>query len=199
MYYIDHMDLFDLQSQLVKQTKSTSVTSLIIISFNGTSEAEYVYRLRKDFVPLRLQQDYLPDGWLGIMIGTRLYFDVHSEEIIDLQIPRLVKELRDRGKINPIFDTVDQGKSSESPFINCTILQMVVVSSLCLTSKAPKADNKIYICKDAETVSFKLYPVAESKTREPSDTVYHGGTAFCKFNYFKICQNPVALRKAKFV
>lgn len=65
------------------------------------TEAEYVYRLRKDFIPLRLQHEYVPDGWLGILVGTRLYFDVYTENLLEAQIPRLVKELRDRGKIAP--------------------------------------------------------------------------------------------------
>ena len=79
-------------------------------------EAEYVYRLHKDFVPLRLQQDYVPDGWLGIMVGTRLYFDVYSEDIIDRQIPGLVKELGVRGKISHVYDSIEQGKGTRLYF-----------------------------------------------------------------------------------
>jgi hypothetical protein len=74
------------------------------------SEAEYVYRLRKDFVPLRLQREYIPDGWLGILVGTRLYFDIYSEDQLDVQVPRLVKELRDRGKISPTLDQPDHSR-----------------------------------------------------------------------------------------
>ena len=72
-------------------------------------EAEYVYRLRKDFVPLRLQCEYIPDGWLGILVGTRLYFDMYSEETFDVQLPKLVKELRERGRISPTGDLTDSG------------------------------------------------------------------------------------------
>ena len=79
--------------------------------YHVVSEAEYVYRLRKDFVPLRLQEDYVPDGWLGIMVGTRLYFDIYTEEKVDVQIPRLAKELRDRGKISP-YDIGERGKAT---------------------------------------------------------------------------------------
>ena len=44
------------------------------------------------------------------MVGTRLYFDVYSEDKIDRQIPALVKELRDRGRISPVFEPFDQGE-----------------------------------------------------------------------------------------
>ena len=82
---------------------------LLLIEYFA-SEAEYVYRLRKDFVPLRLQREYIPDGWLGILVGTRLYFDVYSEDQLDVQVPRLIKELRDRGKISPTLDQPDHSK-----------------------------------------------------------------------------------------
>ena len=39
------------------------------------TEAEYTYRLRKDVIPLLLQDAYCPDGWLGAFVGTRLHFD----------------------------------------------------------------------------------------------------------------------------
>ena len=100
MYGIKKLDIYQFIYMFLKK-------NFCIFFF---SEAEYVYRLRKDFVPLRLQRDYVPDGWLGIMVGTRLYFDVYTEETIDMQIPRLVKELRDRGKIFPC-DIVDQGEA----------------------------------------------------------------------------------------
>jgi len=59
---------------------------------------------------LRLQHDYVPDGWLGILVGTRLYFDVYTEQLLENQIPRLVKELRNRGKISPSEDISEHGK-----------------------------------------------------------------------------------------
>ncbi|KAJ8307021.1 hypothetical protein KUTeg_015105 [Tegillarca granosa] len=65
-------------------------------------EAEYVYKLRKSFIPLRLQTGYIPDGWLGIMIGTKLYFDFSKESYIEEQTPNLIKELGDRGRV-PVY------------------------------------------------------------------------------------------------
>lgn len=40
------------------------------------SEAEYCYKMGKPFIPVRLQQKYIADGWLGIILGTRLFYDL---------------------------------------------------------------------------------------------------------------------------
>ncbi|XP_041350494.1 uncharacterized protein LOC121369460 [Gigantopelta aegis] len=72
------------------------------------TESEYVFRLRKDIVPLRLQHKYQPDGWLGMLVGSRLYFDFSSEELVDKQMPKLIKELGTRGFIErPLEDAID--------------------------------------------------------------------------------------------
>ncbi|XP_074653238.1 uncharacterized protein LOC141907481 [Tubulanus polymorphus] len=62
------------------------------------SEAEYTYRLRKDVIPLRLQTNYDPDGWLGMIVGTRLYFDISDSDLFESAMRGLIKELGDRGK-----------------------------------------------------------------------------------------------------
>ncbi|KAK3105910.1 hypothetical protein FSP39_008398 [Pinctada imbricata] len=71
------------------------------------SEAEYTYKLRKSFIPLRLQSNYNPDGWLGMLIGTRLYFDFSNETEMDGMLAKLVKELGTRGKTTTRQDSVD--------------------------------------------------------------------------------------------
>ncbi|CAH1775998.1 unnamed protein product [Owenia fusiformis] len=81
------------------------------------TEAEYTYRLRKDIIPVRVQSQYTPDGWLGIMIGTRLYFDLSIEDSFDMNVGGLVKELGNRGRVghdltpNPYSSTLTFGSS----------------------------------------------------------------------------------------
>ena len=84
--------------------KISSVHTCEYISCDLFSEAEYAYKLRKCVVPLRLEPGYVPNGWLGIIVGTRLYFDFTSERNYDHLIQSLVKELGSRGRL---FDTVD--------------------------------------------------------------------------------------------
>ncbi|XP_070538016.1 uncharacterized protein [Ptychodera flava] len=61
------------------------------------TEAEYTYRLRKSFIPLKIQPNYNPEGWLGILLGTKLYFDFSSRSRLDQEMPKLIRELGDRG------------------------------------------------------------------------------------------------------
>ena len=49
-------------------------------------------------MPVLLQPSYVPDGWLGILVGARLYIDLSTEEKLDTNIPRLIKELGKRGR-----------------------------------------------------------------------------------------------------
>ncbi|XP_033637503.1 uncharacterized protein LOC117298380 [Asterias rubens] len=63
------------------------------------TEAEYTYKLQKPFIPLRLQEDYDPDGWLGIMIGTKLWVDFSISETLDESRKKLKQLLGDRGRI----------------------------------------------------------------------------------------------------
>jgi len=39
------------------------------------TEAEYAYSSKKTIVPLKVEPKYKPDGWLGALIGNKLYFD----------------------------------------------------------------------------------------------------------------------------
>ncbi|CAF4253356.1 unnamed protein product, partial [Rotaria sordida] len=68
------------------------ITEKYKTSPNCQSEAEYAYRLKKPFVPILLQSKYKPDGWLGIILGTRLYIDFTKNDF-DSNYNKLVKEI----------------------------------------------------------------------------------------------------------
>jgi hypothetical protein len=44
-------------------------------SANCQSEAEYAFNRKKHIVPIKMKKDYTPDGWLGFILGTRMYID----------------------------------------------------------------------------------------------------------------------------
>ncbi|XP_046330967.2 uncharacterized protein LOC124114439 isoform X2 [Haliotis rufescens] len=73
------------------------------------TESEYIFRLRKDIIPLRLQSKFVPDGWLGMLVGSRLYFDFSQGDMVDKQMIKLYRELGSRGKIRStsIHDLAD--------------------------------------------------------------------------------------------
>ncbi|CAF1511476.1 unnamed protein product, partial [Adineta steineri] len=49
-------------------------------SANCQSEAEYAHNRKKHIVPCKMKKDYNPDGWLGFILGTRLYIDFGTYE-----------------------------------------------------------------------------------------------------------------------
>ena len=65
---------------------------------NCRSEAEYAYQLRKDIIPLMMQKNYKADGWLGMLLGTKMWIDFQSKHTIDSGVAKLVRELAGRGK-----------------------------------------------------------------------------------------------------
>jgi hypothetical protein len=42
------------------------------------AEANYAHQQRLDMIPLMMQKDYSPKGWLGLILGTRMWYAVHS-------------------------------------------------------------------------------------------------------------------------
>ncbi|CAF0891184.1 unnamed protein product [Brachionus calyciflorus] len=42
-------------------------------SSNCRMEAEYVVQQKKNFIPLIMQKNYMPDGWLGLILGAKIY------------------------------------------------------------------------------------------------------------------------------
>eukprot|EP00026_Physarum_polycephalum_P003089 Phypoly_transcript_03098.p1 GENE.Phypoly_transcript_03098~~Phypoly_transcript_03098.p1 ORF type:complete len:657 (+),score=97.00 Phypoly_transcript_03098:524-2494(+) len=71
---------------------------------NCRLEGEYTINRKVPFVPLMMQQGYRADGWLGLALGAKLWYDFTSEDNWDTKITGLFKEIGERGK--------KEGKSS---------------------------------------------------------------------------------------
>ena len=59
---------------------------------NCRAEAEYAFNLKKPIVPLIMQASYRPDGWLGIILGSKIFIDFNKYEFAEC-VRRLKKEL----------------------------------------------------------------------------------------------------------
>ena len=101
------MDLEQMRgSTLEAMAKAVENSSVVLVcvserykeSPNCRSEAEYAYQLRKDIIPLMMQRKYRGDGWLGMLVGTKLWFDFNSQQSIEPSVTKLIKELEGRGK-----------------------------------------------------------------------------------------------------
>ena len=107
------MDLEEMGgSTLETMAKAVENSSVILIclserykeSPNCRSEAEYTYKLGKDIIPLMMQHNYKPDGWLGMLVGTKFWIDFHSKHVVKPGVTKLIKELGGRGKDVDVTD-----------------------------------------------------------------------------------------------
>jgi hypothetical protein len=44
-------------------------------------EANYAHQQELDMIPLMMQKDYSPKGWLGLILGTRLWYAMWGMQI----------------------------------------------------------------------------------------------------------------------
>eukprot|EP00300_Choanocystis_sp_HF-7_P039547 c5868_g1_i2.p1 GENE.c5868_g1_i2~~c5868_g1_i2.p1 ORF type:complete len:642 (-),score=157.04 c5868_g1_i2:78-1973(-) len=63
------------------------------------SEAEYAYQKRVPVIPLLLQPNYVADGWLGLIMGSKLYIDFANPSDFNQRLKMLIKELGTRGRV----------------------------------------------------------------------------------------------------
>ena len=72
-------------------------------------EAQYAYKCRKPIIPVRCQEYYDADGWLGFIIGSMLYYDISTPDSFRQNLPGLLKEVArhmdDNDQNNVMADT----------------------------------------------------------------------------------------------
>jgi hypothetical protein len=109
MGYEVWMDIQEMRgSTLSAMAKAVENTDVILMGVSSEykrsvacrSEAEYAYVQKKPIVPLMLQQDYKPDGWLGILMGARLWIDFSDADKISESFEKLLSELEPYGAEN---------------------------------------------------------------------------------------------------
>ena len=117
-------------STLETMAKAVENSSVVLIcvserykeSPNCRSEAEYTYKLGKDIIPLMMQRNYKPDGWLGMLLGTKFWIDFHSKHVVKPGVTKLIKELGGRGK------DVDVTERPSEPVVQAVRADIVATS-----------------------------------------------------------------------
>ena len=56
-------------------------------------EAEYAFQQGKTIIPLKMEKGYRADGWLGLLIGTKLFFEFSGKYPFDEKVKDLLREL----------------------------------------------------------------------------------------------------------
>jgi hypothetical protein len=86
------------------------------------AEGEYAYTRQRHIIPLKMQSKYNPDGWLGLLVGAKMYIDFTKHDF-DLAYVKLLKEIESYQSSNRktcISDFSDQkeiGRHLAAPFL----------------------------------------------------------------------------------
>ena len=72
-------------------------------SGNCRLEANYAHQQAVDMIPLMLERNYAPRGWLGMILGTRIWFaffdaETDDELSFEARVDGLAREIGERGK-----------------------------------------------------------------------------------------------------
>ena len=77
------------------------------------TEASYAYKTAKPIVPVLLEDGYKPDGWLGLFVGMQLYYELFSSELMEKNMPALIRDIGKRGASEQPAEMSDVGDSTE--------------------------------------------------------------------------------------
>ena len=66
-------------------------------------EAQYAYQQQKEMIPLMLEEGYHANGWLGMLLGVRMWYAfcgsvLGSEALFEGKVDELCRELGEKGK-----------------------------------------------------------------------------------------------------
>ena len=88
-------------------------------SANCRLEAQYAYQRQKEMIPVLLEEGYRADGWLGMLLGVRLWYAFYgtvlsSEAAFEGKMEELCREIGDRGRVTVTSAAVGNSKSAEA-------------------------------------------------------------------------------------
>lgn len=103
------MDVDDMQGSTLQAMASAVEKADIVLmcysfkyknSDNCRAEAEYAFQLKKKIIPLKMEGNYKADGWLGFIIGAKLFYDFSGKYRFENKVKELVREVHEGlGKI----------------------------------------------------------------------------------------------------
>lgn len=59
-------------------------------------EAEYAFKLRKPIIPLKMERNYEAREWLGLILGSKLFFEFTDKYPFESKMSGLIKEVLSR-------------------------------------------------------------------------------------------------------
>jgi hypothetical protein len=73
-------------------------------SANCRLEAKYAHQQELDMIPLMMTKGYSAKGWLGLILGTRMWYgfwdaDQDDDAAFERRLDSVIREIGDRGKL----------------------------------------------------------------------------------------------------
>ena len=102
---VDRMMGSTLEAMAIAIEKSDAIIMCVTHRYKESqacrTEAEYAYTKKKPMIPVMLEKNYAPDGWLGIIMGSKLYYNMHTVDKMQASLPGLVGEVRKVQQTSP--------------------------------------------------------------------------------------------------
>ena len=132
------------------------------------TEAEYAYTRKKLMIPAMLQKNYKPDGWLGILMGSKLYYNMHNQEDIRNAMPAIKAEVaKSMGEKKAIGGEIDGANGAAQATPN-------------LSSQAASKEIKVPDNKDTMTLWLENHGLGQYSAAFKKEHMY--GKALLKLH-----------------
>ena len=94
-----------MEAQYAHQQEKDMVRDLYLLRTSSAPHPHYLHHMNHNMlqVPLMMEDDYKAKGWLGMLLGVRLWYGFHglvleSEGAFEGKMDELCRELGQRGK-----------------------------------------------------------------------------------------------------
>jgi hypothetical protein len=120
------------------------------------AEAEYAFNCKRRLLPLIARPGYRADGWLGFMIGSRIYVDFGFFEF-DVACGKLMHEITQQRK-RPLPSKVAQPIQHEKPVVTTPEVQAKTKKSALKSSPSAQVVSDVHMNRKAGS-NFNRKPI----------------------------------------
>lgn len=89
-----HHVYFSPEEEIVVERDYLKVTGYYKLRLFVVTEAEYAGKLGKIIIPVKVNRDYDPKGWLGNIVGAKRVFEFSGKYLFERQAPELLTQIR---------------------------------------------------------------------------------------------------------
>ena len=97
--WINHQQLGDMFESIAHAIKSSKIVLICMsTAYNNSAscrlECQYAYKLGQRIIPIKVEKNFHPDGWLGMLVGGLLYVDFSKRDFQETyqQLSEVIKK-----------------------------------------------------------------------------------------------------------